>query len=112
MKFRPLALLTATSFASIALSGCATMGDEPVAEKTAVSDIAEIDDALVENKAQLGSFGFDEAGMDRTVRPGDDFYAYANGTWAKTTVIPADKSNYGMFTALDDLSKEIGRAHV
>jgi len=106
MKFRPLALLTATSFASIALSDCATMGDEPVAEKTAVSDIAEIDDALVENKAQLGSFGFDEAGMDRTVRPGDDFYAYANGTWAKTTVIPADKSNYGMFTALDDLSKE------
>ncbi len=106
MKFRPLALLTATSFASIALSACATMGDEPVAEKAAVSDVAEIDDALVQDKAQLGSFGFDEAGMDRSVRPGDDFYAYANGTWAKTTVIPADKANYGMFTALDDLSKE------
>ena len=29
--------------------------------------------------------------------PGDDFYGFANGTWAKTTPIPADKSNYGAF---------------
>ncbi len=57
-------------------------------------------------KPQLGSFGFDVAGMDRSVAAGDDFYAFSNGTWAKNTPIPADKSNYGMFTALDDLSKE------
>src|SRR3546814_2500441 len=44
--------------------------------------------------------------MNRTVAPGDDFYEYANGTWAKTTPIPADKSNYGMFTVLEDLSKK------
>src|SRR3546814_18703155 len=42
--------------------------------------------------------------MNRTVAPGDDFYEYANGTCAKTTPIPADKSNYGMFTVLEDLS--------
>lgn len=57
-------------------------------------------------KAELGVFGFDEAGMDRSVKAGDDFYEYANGTWAKNTPIPADKSNYGMFTRLDDLSRE------
>lgn len=57
-------------------------------------------------KAELGAFGFDEAGMDRSVKAGDDFYEYANGTWAKNTPIPADKSNYGMFTRLDDLSRE------
>ena len=28
--------------------------------------------------------------MDRTVRPGDDFYEYANGEWMKRTEIPAD----------------------
>jgi putative endopeptidase len=55
---------------------------------------------------QLGTFGFDSAGMDRKVAPGDDFYLFANGEWARKTEIPADKSNYGMFTALDDLSKE------
>lgn len=55
---------------------------------------------------QLGTFGFDSAGMDTSVSPADDFYLYANGKWAAQTPIPADKSNYGMFTALDDLSKD------
>src|SRR3546814_2585956 len=44
--------------------------------------------------------------MDRTVLPGNDFYAYANGAGAKATAIPADKSNYGMFTELADLSQQ------
>jgi putative endopeptidase len=57
------------------------------------------------HKPELGTFGFDSAGMDKSVQPGDDFYAFANGTWAKNTQIPADKSNYGMFTALGDLSQ-------
>jgi putative endopeptidase len=55
---------------------------------------------------QLGTYGFDASGMDKSVEPGDDFYAFANGKWAARTEIPADKSNFGMFTALDDLSKE------
>ncbi len=57
-----------------------------------------------------GSFGIDEAGMDKAVRPGDDFYRFVNGTWERNTQIPADRSNYGMFTVLDDLSKERTRA--
>ena len=57
-------------------------------------------------KAQIGSYGFDTAGMDTTVRPGDDFYQYANGTWAKNTPIPPDKSNYGSFNALQDTSQQ------
>jgi putative endopeptidase len=55
--------------------------------------------------AQFGSFGFDEKGMDKTVQPGDDFYNFANGNWAKNTPIPADKSNYGAFNLLSDLSE-------
>ncbi len=57
-------------------------------------------------KPQYGTFGFDTAGMDRGVAPGDDFYRFANGTWAKNTPIPADKSSYGSFNILDDLSRE------
>ncbi len=55
---------------------------------------------------QLGSYGFDDKGMDKSVSPADDFYLFSNGVWAKNTPIPADKSNYGMFGALDDLSKD------
>ncbi|MEC3951181.1 M13 family metallopeptidase [Sphingobium sp. HWE2-09] len=57
-------------------------------------------------KPTYGSYGFDAAGMDKSVKPGDDFYDYANGTWAKNTPVPADKSNYGAFNTLDDLSRE------
>ena len=62
--------------------------------------------AATAGKPQIGSFGFDEAGMDRSIAPGDDFYNYANGTWAKTTAIPADKSSFGAFDTLADLSRD------
>ena len=37
----------------------------------------------------------DLAGIDKSVKPGDDFYQYANGSWIKTAQIPADRSSYG-----------------
>jgi len=40
--------------------------------------------------------GVDPKAMDRAVRPGDDFYRYANGTWLKTTTIPAGQPGFGM----------------
>jgi putative endopeptidase len=54
--------------------------------------------------------GFDTGGMDRNVRPGDDFFAYANGAWARRTPIPADRSTVGTIGALDDRSREQVRA--
>jgi putative endopeptidase len=44
--------------------------------------------------------------MDKSVKPGDDFYAYANGTWHKGFVIPPDRANYGLFGVLDERSNE------
>jgi len=39
--------------------------------------------------------GIDLAGLDRSVAPGDDFFAWANGGWMKRTEIPADRSSWG-----------------
>ncbi|HVY90513.1 MAG TPA: M13 family metallopeptidase [Hyphomonadaceae bacterium] len=39
--------------------------------------------------------GIDVTGIDKSVKPGDDFFAYANGTWLKTAEIPADRSSWG-----------------
>src|SRR5439155_12053997 len=61
-------------------------------------------------KPEIGVWGFDQLGMDAQVTPGDSFYAFANGAWLKTTPIPADKSNYGMFTVLSDRSDERTKA--
>jgi putative endopeptidase len=52
----------------------------------------------------MGPWGFDLAGMDRSIRPGDDFAGFASGKWLATTKIPADKSRYGGFDILRDLS--------
>ncbi len=58
------------------------------------------------DKPQIGSFGFDESGMDRSIAPGDDFYGFADGKWAATNPVPADKSSYGAFDVLSDLSRD------
>src|SRR5277367_297374 len=44
------------------------------------------------------------ANMDPSVKPGDDFYQYANGDWIKRTEIPPDRGRIGVFTALSELS--------
>jgi putative endopeptidase len=90
------------------LGGCATRSAPIPAppESALVPQAAAPAPAVQAPKPQYGAFGFDSAGMDRSILPGNDFYGFANGTWAKTTPIPADKSNYGMFSVLDDLSRE------
>ena len=71
----------------------------------AISLLALASAQAVAAAPQYGTFGFDAAGMDRTVRPGDDFFDYANGTWLKTTAIPADRAAWGGFSILDELSR-------
>jgi putative endopeptidase len=40
--------------------------------------------------------GINLAGMDRSRKPGDDFFKFANGTWDRTTQIPADRASWGV----------------
>ncbi|MFZ1907036.1 MAG: M13 family metallopeptidase [Steroidobacteraceae bacterium] len=48
--------------------------------------------------------GLDVAAVDRSVAPGDDFFRYANGTWLRTTEIPADRSSWGSGAVLVELT--------
>jgi putative endopeptidase len=50
--------------------------------------------------------GIDLAGIDKSVQPGDDFNAYANGEWLKTAEIPADRSSTGVFVKVFELSEQ------
>ncbi|MCX2494214.1 M13 family metallopeptidase [Pedobacter sp. PF22-3] len=43
---------------------------------------------------------FDKAGMDTTVKPGDNFFLYANGKWMKNTEIPKTETGWGSFYTL------------
>ena len=42
----------------------------------------------------------DPKNMDTSVKPGDDFFRYANGAWIKRTEIPPEYSRWGAFNEL------------
>ncbi len=54
----------------------------------------------------FGTWGFDLAGRDLSVKPGDDFYDYAAGSYLRELKIPADRSRYGSFDQLAALSRQ------
>lgn len=50
--------------------------------------------------------GISLVNIDHAVKPGDDFYQYANGEWIKRTEIPADRAEVDVFSKLSDLSNK------
>jgi predicted metalloendopeptidase len=57
---------------------------------------------MAQAPAAPASHGIDTAGMDRSVKPGDDFFRYANGTWYRTNAIPPDRSSWGVDAELSE----------
>ena len=56
--------------------------------------------------ASPAGHGIDLAGIDHSVKPGDDFFLYANGAWSKTAVIPPDKAGIGPGEVLVEKTRE------
>ena len=54
----------------------------------------------------IGAWGFDLTTMDKAVKPGDDFFRYANGVWLDSFEIPADRSRYGAFDQLAEAAEK------
>jgi len=71
---------------------------------TACGQQAEEQQVAEQPRELRSGIGLD--GMDPKIRPGDDFFAYVNGTWVESTEIPADKARYGTFDILRDESQE------
>jgi len=59
---------------------------------------------------RFGGWGFDFSGQDPATRPGDDFFRYANGGYLDRTEIPPDRTRFGAFDALRQLSEQRVRA--
>ena len=95
---RSLLSLTLSAALATGLAGCSPGTDGSADAPTTDSTTPAADTATT--APVLGSFGFDIAGMDREVPPGDDFYRYANGGWMESTQIPADRSSFNSFTRI------------
>ncbi|HYM29146.1 MAG TPA: M13 family metallopeptidase [Steroidobacteraceae bacterium] len=89
-----------------AVTACAahSPADKPVNDASTAAPAAPAAASIA--KPALGAFGVDLSAGNPAVKPGDDFFAYANGRWYDAFAIPADKSSYGAFDRLDELSKQ------
>ncbi len=100
--------------AAVALLGACTPKTATPDTTTAAAPIEPNADGKYVNAEGLELSAADywgNAGIDLTVRnevekPGDNFYAYANGKWLDSFVIPADKSRYGSFDFLAEKSEQ------
>src|SRR5690349_24920509 len=57
--------------------------------------------ASLASTAAVKPWGVELSYIDKTVKPGDDFFLYANGNWVKHDVIPADRTYSGVNLELD-----------
>lgn len=93
--------LIAAALAATFITGCS----EPQTTKTDEQQ-PKVATAAVAEKAELGSFGVDLTARNEAVKPGDDFFMYASGTWYDNYVMPADKTRYGAFSGLAERSED------
>src|SRR5881398_1128469 len=61
----------------------------------ATASLVAIATPLGAAKPVYGDWGYNAAAMDSSVKPGDDFWAYVNGNWDKTTKIAPDRDHLG-----------------
>jgi putative endopeptidase len=66
--------------------------------------------ARTPESAQVGAFGIDLSAQETSVKPGDDFYRYANGHWLATEQIPPDRTRWGIFDELREQSETAVRS--
>lgn len=79
---------------------CAVLAGFAVAAVLCIGAAASTAPSGAPSNAPFGAWGYDLTARDPSAKPGDGFFAYANGAWLKRTEIPADRSNYGMHAAL------------
>ncbi|MFD2167397.1 M13 family metallopeptidase [Thalassotalea euphylliae] len=99
MKRTLLASAIATSL--LLVTGC---NDKQAEQKTVEKSVEKVEQTTA--KAELGSFGVDLSARNEAIKPGDDFFMYASGTWYDNYVMPADKTRFGAFTALAERSEK------
>jgi len=100
-KTRKITIISAAIASVFLLGACSKQGEQEqtnMAEKMASADI-------VKGSAELGSFGVELDARDESVKPGDDFFKYAGGTWYNNFDMPSDKTRYGAFDKLAERSE-------
>ena len=97
--------LIALSITAVLVTACGDSKPTSVAESKTEKPEQSIAQ-VTEQKAELGSFGVDLSARNEAIKPGDDFFMYASGTWYDNYEMPADKTRFGAFTGLAERSEK------
>ncbi|SHG78807.1 M13 family metallopeptidase [Ferrimonas marina] len=84
-----------------AVAGCGS-STAPTADNATQNEASQV----AAGQAELGSFGIDLSARNLDVKPGDDFFGYASGSWYETFEMPSDKTRYGAFDSLAERSEK------
>jgi putative endopeptidase len=101
--------LVVSSFLAFAASAQAQQPSQPISASTASTLLPTAPDGSCDFPAmpdETGGHGFDLANLDRSVRPCDNFFQFADGGWMKTHPIPPEFPSYGSFTKLAESNRE------
>lgn len=100
--------LLAAAAGALLSAGTAQAEEQCCATQAAAAHHLSVQD--LRQAPRMGSWGFDLAGRNLTTPAGQDFYEHANGAYVERLEIPADRSRFGAFDALNELSVNRMRA--
>lgn len=99
-------LLALSITACLGIAACSPQPDEQAQQAAPVESATQASTEVAQTGAEIGTFGVDLTARNEAVKPGDDFFMYASGTWYDNYELPADKTRFGAFTALAERSED------
>nr|WP_297347817.1 M13 family metallopeptidase [uncultured Glaciecola sp.] len=98
-------ILSMAILSSLMLGACdSTKTDSVTATQKAQDAQSKLEQ--LSTKPELGVFGVELAARNLEIKPGDDFFMHASGTWYDNFEMPSDKTRYGAFSLLADRSED------
>jgi putative endopeptidase len=90
-------MLTLAAAVACACAACSQQSPNASAPTSATSAARTASAATPAAASTAPDLGINLSYLDKSVKPGDNFFEYANGDWLKSAQIPADRSSIGAF---------------
>jgi putative endopeptidase len=103
----PRTMLILAAAVACACAACSQQSPDTASAPTPATSAAPPATAATPAPASTApDIGINLSYIDKSVKPGDNFFDYANGAWLKTADIPADRSSTGAFYDIFEVTEK------
>src|SRR5690348_1278592 len=102
----PRTTLILAAAVACACAACSQQSPNPSAPASAASAAKPATAATPAPVSTAPNIGINLSYIDKSVKPGDNFFDYANGDWLKSAQIPADRSSTGAFFDIFEVTEK------